>query len=72
MTSSEDCKPGNIKEKIQFAIQANRFMSWAIGRLWLNKSTEQITREYNIITVSFLVIAFFLYFGIAGPLTWWK
>jgi hypothetical protein len=43
-------------------------MSWAIGRLWLNKSTKQITRDYNFITISFLVIGFFLY-SISGGTT---
>lgn len=60
----------DYKEDLQRAMRGNRIMSWTINLLWLNKSSKRINRDYNFLTVSFLVISFFLYVGIAAPWTW--
>jgi hypothetical protein len=60
----------DYKEDLRNAMKGNRIMSWTINLLWLNKTTERINTNYNILTISFLVISFFLYIGIATPWTW--
>jgi Ca2+/H+ antiporter len=53
------------KEDLRRATKGSRIMSLAISRLWLNKTTERINKDYNFITASFLTISFWLYVGIA-------
>jgi hypothetical protein len=51
------------------ATKGNWIMTLAIKRFWLDKPTEKVNNEYNFLTISFLVIAFFLYLGI-GIFVW--
>jgi hypothetical protein len=57
------------KEDMKNATKGNWIMTLAIKRFWLDKPTEKVNKEYNFLTISFLVIAFFLYLGI-GILVW--
>lgn len=62
----------DYKEDLQNAMKENRIMSWTINLLWFNKTTKRINRNYNFLTILFLVISVFLYFGIAAPWTWFS
>ena len=59
------------KEDMKSATKGNWIMTFAIKRFWLDKSTEKVNKEYNFLTVSFLVITFFLYLGI-GIFVWFQ
>ena len=50
----------DYKEEMKSATKGNWIMTLAIKRFWLDKPTEKVNNEYNFLTVSFLVIAFFL------------
>lgn len=60
---------GDYKEDMKSATKGNWIMTLAVKRFWLDKPTEKVNKEYNVLTVSFFVIAFFLYLGI-GVFVW--
>jgi hypothetical protein len=60
----------DYKEDMISATKGNWIMTLAIKDFWLDKPTEKVNKEYNMLTLSFFVIAFVLYVGI-GIMVYW-
>jgi Ca2+/H+ antiporter len=60
----------DYQEDLRNVAKKNRIISWTVNFLWLNKTSERINRDYSFVTISFFVISFFLFIGIARPWSW--
>jgi hypothetical protein len=58
------------EDDLKNIVKNNKFISFTVNFLWLNKTSEGINRDYNFITISFFIIAFMLFFFIAKPWAW--